>query len=104
MKSAKLQRKLIGNIGDFYVGMSSIVETFYGRYIALSQLPVSTNSIAYGSNSAGVHIVNVNKEIDSSLQLLMREFNFKHHIVTRRFDNANIEIHLPYNLEVHILC
>ena len=100
-KNAKVQRSFIGKLGGFNIGMSCIIQTYNGLYIAFSLLPLTTNSLCYGSNTAGIHIARNDKEIDLILPSLMNKLNYKKHLVTQLYNNEQVEMLLPYNVEVH---
>jgi len=81
--------------------MSCIIETFYGQYVACSLLPLSTNSLCYGSNTIGIHVTKSSKEVDHILTTVASQLNLKQHIVSQLCDEQKIQIKIPYNVEIH---
>lgn len=100
-KNAKTQRELIGKLFSLNVGMSCTVETFYGQYIASSLPPLSTNSLCYGSNTAGVHVAKSDNTIERLLSVVAALLNVKKHMVTQVCDEQQVEVALPFNVQVH---
>ena len=95
---------MIGKLHGVNIGMSCIIETFNGQYIATSLLPLSTNSLCYGSNSIGTHIAHNDRDVEKILPVLMNSINLKSHVVSQLCDEEAIEVALPYSLEVHRYC
>ena len=83
------------------VGMTCLIETFYGQYIACSLLPISTNSLCYGSNTIGVHVAKNSKEVEHIINTLASQLNLKQHIVSQLCDEQQIKVDIPYSVEIH---
>ena len=81
--------------------MSCIIETYYGQFAACILLPISTNSLCYGSNTLGVHIAHGKKEVQNVITSLANQINLKLHMVSQACDNQELNVELPYNVEVH---
>ena len=81
--------------------MSCIIETYYGQYIVCSLVPISTNTLCYGSNTLGAHITNNDTEIENLLSEIASLLNLKKHKVAQLCDESKVEMILPYNVQIH---
>ena len=81
--------------------MSCIIETFYGQYIATSLLPLSTNSLCYGSNTGGIHVSKNDNTIEELIKVVASLLNIKKHMITQTCDDQQVEVSLPFNTQIH---
>ena len=81
--------------------MTCLIETFYGQYAACILLPLSTNSLCYGSNTLGVHIARGDKDCAEVVSLVADQLNLKKHKVSQECGNQEVVMDLPYNVEIH---
>jgi len=95
-------RSLIGKLHELNVGMSCIIETFNGQYVATGLLPLSTDSLHYGSNTIGVHISKRDKDCEQNAYTLSQMLNLKRHLIAQLCDSRQIDMFLPYNVQIHI--
>lgn len=94
-------RLLIGKLKDIVIGMSCTIETYVGKYCASSLIPLSTNSLCYGSNTMGVHITKRDEKALDYIRTIANQLNLKTHVVSEIGTNRLVEIAIPYHAQLH---
>ena len=89
------------NIPGLHFPMLAIIDYLGFRLIAMTHLPLSKNSLIYGSDDGGRTIRNDSEEIAQKLSKVSKILNIKAHLVGPRNGNR-VMVYSPADLEAHI--
>lgn len=69
--------------------------------MCLSLLPLSTNSLVYGSDDEGLTFKNDNNNALQAALEVGKLFNLKPHTIKERLTQRSVQTLLPYDVQIH---
>ena len=98
MRNSSLLRNKVENI---VVPLTCIVDYFGLRFEAMSIIPASINSLAYGSDTNGLIFKDSDKEAEQMAEQIGKLLNLKPHIIQEGATQKLKKVYLPYSVQLH---
>lgn len=94
---AYLRNKVKGLIAP----LACTVDYFGVRFLCLSEMPLSINSLIYGSDTAGILFENESHLGEEMAQKTAKLCNLKPHYVRERVTQKIKQTYLPFDIQLH---
>ncbi len=91
----------MGKLRDLQLPMTCVIETYGGQFCACGLLPLSTDSLCYGSNTCGVHIAKTSERAAELAGALAVQTNIRQHLVGELGTGRIVDTALPYGVQIH---
>ena len=88
-------------VENLVVPLSCIVDYFGQRFHCQSLIPVSTNSLVYGSDTDGLVFKCDDREAEQMAKQIGSLLNLKPHMIREQATAFEKEIYLPYSVQLH---
>ena len=92
---------LRNKVDNLVVPLSCVIDYFGQRFEAISVVPASFNSLAYGSETDGLIFKNDDKEAEQMAMQIGKLLNLKPHKVLERATGVYKDAYLPYSVQLH---
>jgi len=81
--------------------LACIVDYYGLRFEAMSLMPLSINSLVYGSDTDGLLFTDSDQEAERIAEQVSKLVNIKPHFIQERATGLVKQIHLPYTVQLH---
>ena len=98
VRNGSLLRNKVENL---VVPLSCVVDYFGLRFEAISIIPASINSLAYGSDTDGLVFKDNDKAAEQMAEQIGKLLNLKPHTIRERATQIEKKAYLPYSVQLH---
>ena len=98
VRNGSLLRNKVDNL---VVPLTCIVDYFGLRFEAMSIIPASINSLAYGSDTDGLIFKDSDKDAEQMAEQIGKLLNLKPHTILERATQKQKKVFLPYSVQLH---